>query len=599
MGTGVQVARGAETRGGACGESGENRSRLSGGAFLVRETCILDVFTPEDFTAEQHQYANTARDFMVNEVLPHSDRIEEKDFELSLELMRAAGELGLLMADVPEEYGGLALDKTSSALIYENLSGQTSFQTLCGVHSSIGSLPIVYYGTPEQKERYVPSLATGELIGCYCLTEPAAGSDALACRTKAVLSADGTHYVLNGTKQFISNGGVADVFTVFAKVDGKDFTAFIVDRDTPGLSTGPEEHKMGLRGSSTTNVILADARVPVGNVLGEIGKGHKIAFNILNFGRLKVGGVQSTGYCKLALEASLAYCLERKQFGRRLADLGAIREKLAEMLVRTYVVESATYRTLGLIQAHIDASGNHDGAAVLAAGEQYQVECALVKVSGTEILDFVVDEAVQCFGGYGYCSEYPVERYYRDARINRIFEGTNEINRIFAASALLRLGAAGRLPLAGVETARAEGPLASEERIVATLKRLCLLAMRAAEEKHGKAIAEQQPLLTRIADLAALAYTAQSALLRAQKDVGRRGAEAAGIPVAAARIACEEAARQAERFGLDLVTALRGTPAEASLAAGLAELSARSSSDLIALRETIASRLVECERVVL
>ncbi|MBI5440755.1 MAG: acyl-CoA dehydrogenase family protein [Deltaproteobacteria bacterium] len=580
-----------------CVEATPPEGRLVGGRFLARQVRPDEVFTPEDFTAEQHQYAKTARDFVLNEVLPHSDRIEEKDFELSRKLMLSAGELGLLMADVPEEYGGLALDKASAALVYENLAGQASFQTLCGVHSSIGSLPIVYYGTPEQKDRYLPSLATGELVGCYCLTEPSAGSDALACRTKAVLSEDGTHYVLNGTKQFITNGGLADVFTVFAKVDGKHFTAFVVDRDTPGLSTGPEEHKMGLRGSSTTTVILSDAPVPVENVLGEIGKGHKIAFNILNFGRLKLG-VQATGYCKLALEASLAYCLERKQFGRRLADFGAMREKLAEMLVRTYVVESASYRTLGLIQAHVEASGTHDGTAVLAAGEEYQVECALVKVSGTEILDFVVDEAVQCFGWYGYCSEYPVERYYRDARINRIYEGTNEINRIFAASSLLRLTASGELTPATEADDPGEGLLGSERRVVAKLKRLCLIATAAAAEKHGKAVVDQQPLLTRIADLATLGYTAESALLRALKDAERRGVEAAGIPVAAARIACEEAAREAERPARDLLVALAGTVCGSALAVALTALSTRSSTDLIALRESIAARLVQLERVV-
>ncbi|MBI5442529.1 MAG: acyl-CoA dehydrogenase family protein [Deltaproteobacteria bacterium] len=580
-----------------------SESCTRGGAFLVEDPAPSDVFTPEDFTSEQRQFARTAREFVEKEVLPHSDRIEAKDFALSKDLMLRAGELGLLLADIPEEYGGLELDKPTSALIYESLAGQTSFQTLCGVQTSIGSLPIVYYGTPEQRQRYLPPLSTGEWVGCYCLTEPSAGSDALSCRTRAVLSDDGTHYVLNGTKQFITNAGVADVFTVFAKVDGKDFTAFIVERSTPGLSTGPEEHKMGLRGSSTTTVILQDAEVPAGNVLGEIGKGHKIAFNILNLGRLRLS-VHSTGLCKRALEASLASCLERTQFGRRLADFGAIREKLAEMVVRTYVVESAAYRTLGLIESHIEASGAPRAQAALAAGQEFQAECALVKVLGTEILDAVVDEAVQCFGGYGYCSDYAVEHFYRDARVNRIYEGTNEINRIFAAAALSRSAPAGDPALAGglqhgapASPSAGEDLFGSETGIVRSLKRVSLLAMDAARRKHGGALPEQQALLTRISDLLILTYGAESALLRARKDAERRGPERIDVPAAAARVACEEAARHAESVGRELAVALGSAGQDLRGALGL--LASRSSADTMALREHIAATIVERERLVL
>jgi alkylation response protein AidB-like acyl-CoA dehydrogenase len=356
------------------------------------------------------------------------------------------------MADVPEEYGGLALDKASSAIITENLSGQGSFAVAFGAHVGIGTLPIVYYGTPEQKEKYLPSLADGSKVACYCLTEPTAGSDSLSGRAKAVLSRDGKHYVLNGTKQFITNGGIADVFIVFAKIDGEHFTGFVVEKGTPGLSIGPEEHKMGIAGSSTTTVILEDALVPVENVLGAMGKGHKIAFNILNIGRFKLG-VGAVGNCKLAVSQALDYALERKQFGRRLADFGLIREKLAEMYVRTFASESAAYRTVGLIDDLLKSEDSGHGEAALRSIEEYSVECAMMKVFGSEILDYVVDETVQVFGGYGYCSEYPAERSYRDARINRIFEGTNEVNRLLIPGMLLRKGMKGEIPL--FETAEA------------------------------------------------------------------------------------------------------------------------------------------------
>jgi alkylation response protein AidB-like acyl-CoA dehydrogenase len=584
-------------------------SYVKGGSFLVRDTAPGEIFTPEDLTSEQLQFAKTARDFVVNEAIPVSDPIENKEFEVTLGLFRKAGELGLLMADVPEEYGGLGLDKASSALITENMSGQGSFSVMYGAHVGIGTLPIVYYGTPELKQKYLPGLADGSTVGCYCLTEPQAGSDALSGRTKAVLSPDGTHYVLNGTKQFITNGGLAQVFIVFAKIDGEHFTGFVLDRNTPGLTVGPEEHKLGIRGSSTTTVILEDARVPTGNVLGEIGQGHKIAFNILNIGRFKLGA-GCVGSCRFAIEHSLAYALERKQFGRRLADFGLIREKLAEMVVRTYAAQAAVYRTVGLID-HLLASGGAHGAAALQSIEEYSVECAMVKVIGSEALDYVVDEAVQVFGGYGYCAEYPVERYYRDSRINRIFEGTNEINRMLVPGMLLRKAMKGEIPLFQAAKALQEelmgipsfdleaetGLLDAEVKLVANLKKIALFVAGVAAQKHGKALAEQQVVLSRLADLCIAAYTAESTLLRALKDAGKRGEAAAAVPVAIARIACEEAMSRAEGFARETLAAMESGDTLTTMLAALRRLLRRTPADTVALRDQIAARLVEMERL--
>jgi alkylation response protein AidB-like acyl-CoA dehydrogenase len=584
-------------------------SYVKGGSFLVRETAPEEIFTPEDLTSEQLQFAKTARDFVVNEAIPASDAIENKEFEVTRKLFRKAGELGLLMADVPEEYGGLGLDKASSALITENMSGQGSFSVMYGAHVGIGTLPIVYYGTPELKRKYLPGLADGSTVGCYCLTEPQAGSDALSGRTKAVLSADGTHYVLNGTKQFITNGGLAQVFIVFAKIDGEHFTGFVLDRDTPGLTVGPEEHKLGIRGSSTTTVILEDARVPAGNVLGEIGQGHKIAFNILNIGRFKLGA-GCVGSCRFAIEHSLAYALERKQFGKRLADFGLIREKLAEMVVRTYAAQSAVYRTVGLID-HLLASGGAHGEAALQSIEEYSVECAMVKVLGSEALDYVVDEAVQVFGGYGYCAEYPVERYYRDSRINRIFEGTNEINRMLVPGMLLRKAMKGEIPLFQAAKALQEelmgipsfdleaeaGLLEAERKLVPNLKKIALFVAGVAAQKYGRALAEQQVVLARLADLCIAAYTAESTVLRALKDAGKRGEAAAALPVAIARIACEEAMSRAEGFARETLAAMESGDTLATMLAALRRLLRRTPADTVALRDRIAARLVELERL--
>jgi alkylation response protein AidB-like acyl-CoA dehydrogenase len=587
-------------------------SYIKGGSFLVREATPDEAFTPEDLTSEQLMYAKTARDFVQNEVLPLSDRIEEKDFSAAKSLFRKAGELGLLMADIPEEFGGLGLDKASSALIAENMSGQGSFSVMYGAHTGIGTLPLVYYGTPDLKAKYLPGLADGTTIGCYCLTEPTAGSDALSGRAKAVLSPDGAHYVLNGTKQFITNGGIADIFTVFAKVDGEHFTGFLLDKGTPGLSVGAEEHKMGIRGSSTTTVILDDAKVPVANVLGEIGQGHKIAFNILNIGRFKLGAA-CVGACRRAIQDALSYSLDRKQFGKRLAEFGLIREKLAGMLVRTYVAESASYRTVGMIDSLLHASGGARGEAALQAIEEYSVECAMVKLLGSEALDYVVDEVVQVYGGYGYCAEYPAERYYRDSRINRIFEGTNEVNRLLIPGMLLRKATKGEIPLFQAAKALQEelmgipsfdleedfGLLAAEKKLVANLKKMCLFVAGVAAQKYGKGLADQQVVLARTADLSMNAYAAESVVLRAGKDAARRGAAAAAVPVAAARVACEEAMSRAEGLAREALAAMEEGDALATMLAALRRLARRAPANTAALRDQIAARLIEAERVVL
>ncbi|PLX42601.1 MAG: acyl-CoA dehydrogenase [Deltaproteobacteria bacterium] len=572
---------------------------VKGGSFLVDESYPDAITTPEDFTSEQLMYAKTARDFMVNEVIPNSEKIEEKDLSFNHELMKKAGELGLLMGDVPEAYGGMGLDKTSCAIIAEHISGQGSFQTMVMAHTGIGTLPIVYYGTEAHKEKYLPGLATGELVGCYCLTEPSAGSDALGARTKAVLSDDGKSYILNGTKQFITNGGFADIFTIFAKIDGEKFTAFLLEKDTPGLSIGPEEHKMGIKGSSTTTVILEDAMVPVENVLGEIGEGHKIAFNILNIGRFKLG-VGALGNAKIALSEALLYALERKQFNTPIAKFGAVGEKLASMYCGIYAAEAVSYRTAGLIDRLLDTSADRYGEAALQSIEEYSVECAMVKVFCSETADYVFDEAIQIHGGYGFCSEYPAERYYRDNRIARLYEGTNEINRIVIGTMLLRKAAAGQLPLfAGAEelapAKTAEGLLGEEKALVANLKKITTAVMGLAAGKLGKALSKEQSILLRIADMVTATFAAESAMLRALKDAAKRGESGAPLPLAAAKVTCENSMVEVEALARQCLVAL----GEEGAIDTISQLTNRKSADTISLTKAIAAKLIEAERVIL
>jgi len=494
-----------------------------GGGWLLESP--QEIYCPEDFDDTIKTLAEITRTFVERDVLPVLDRMDQGELELNVPLIQKLGELGPLGAEVPEEYGGLDLPKVVGAVITEEMAPTGGFAVTYGAHTGIGTLPLVYWGTEEQKKKYLPKLASGEWIAAYALSEPGSGSDALGARTRATLSADGRHYLLNGTKQFISNSGFANLFTVFAKVDGEHFTAFLVERDFPGVSLGPEEKKMGIKASSTRQLILENAQVPVENVLGEIGKGHRIAFNILNFGRYKLGA-GGVGAAKHALALSATYAKERRQFGRPIASFGAIQQKLAEMATRTYVTESAVYRTVGLIDEAIAGKTGTD--AILAGIQEYAVECSILKVLGTETMDYAVDEGVQIHGGYGFLQDFPIERAYRDSRVQRIFEGTNEINRLLIPEMLFRRALKGELPL--MEAAGRlqeellepdfddpEGPWAREEAQVANLKKLALMIAGLAVQKFGTAIEEEQEVLLTIGDLLIDTYAAESGVARARK----------------------------------------------------------------------------------
>jgi alkylation response protein AidB-like acyl-CoA dehydrogenase len=506
--------------------------RVMGGSFLTEERQPQDIFTPEDFSDEHRQIAKTTLEFTTNEVMPMAAEIEAKNFEVTKGLLRKAGELGLMSVDIPEAYGGLGMDKMTSAIIAESMSQLASFSVAFSAHTGIGTLPIVWYGTDAQKRKYLPKLGTGEWIGAYALSESSSASDAMNCRTRAVLSADGKHYILNGEKMWISNSGFADVFTVFAKIDGEKFTAFLIERGTPGFAVGPEEHKLGIRGSSTCPLILADCVAPVENLLGEIGKGHHIAFNILNIGRFKLGAA-CVGGARHGLQHAIAYAKERKAFGKTISEFGLIQEKLAECATGIYAGESMTYRTIGMIDAALaDVDAQAEGASreIQKRIEEYAVECSILKVWGSEMLDMVVDHVVQIYAGYGYVEEYPAERAYRDARINRIFEGTNEINRLIITGWLMKRAVAGQLPLlaairlimdevmAGPSTQEErEGPLANEHKMLASAKKLGLFAAGAASQKYMMGLADQQEVMGALADCIMEGYAMESCILRAEK----------------------------------------------------------------------------------
>jgi alkylation response protein AidB-like acyl-CoA dehydrogenase len=481
------------------------------------------IYAPEDFDSATRELAKITRQFVERDVLPKLERMEAGELELNVPLMARAGELGALAVEVPEAYGGLDLPKVVSAVVTEELAAAGGFAVTMTAHTSIGTLPLVYFGTDEQKHRYLPRLASGEWIAAYALTEANSGSDALAARTRATLSDDGTHYLLNGTKQFISNAGFANLFTVFAQVDGDKFTAFLVERDFPGVSFGNEEQKMGIKSSSTRQVILQNAVVPRQNVLGEIGKGHRIAFNVLNVGRFKLGA-SSVGGAKRALEQATAYALERKQFGQPIASFGLIKQKLARMAPRLFASESAVYRTIGLIDAAIAGQATSDAA--LSGIQEYLIECSILKVLGTEMLDYVLDETLQIHGGYGYLHDFSIERANRDARIQRIFEGTNEINRLLIPDTLYRRAMKGELPL--IDAAhRLQGELLEpsfeqpdgewglERQQVANLKKLVLFVAGLAAERFGTALEREQEVLAAIADIVIETFAAESAVLRA------------------------------------------------------------------------------------
>ncbi|MBN2333599.1 MAG: acyl-CoA dehydrogenase family protein [Deltaproteobacteria bacterium] len=509
-----------------------NCKQIPGGGFLITETSPEHTFIPEDFSEEQRLIAKTTEDFVRGEILPRIDEIEVQQEGVAEDLMRQAGELGLLMADIPEAYQGLGLDKASSALITEKMGMAGSFSVTHAAHVGISTLPFVFYGTEEQKRKYLPGLGRGD-IGSYCLTEPGSGSDALAAKTTASLSNDGTCYLLNGSKQFITNARWAKTFVVFAKINGQDFSAFIVERGMPGVSIGLEEKKLGIKGSSTASLILENVEVPAANLLGEVGKGHLIAFNILNIGRYKLGA-GCLGAAKLALEDAVRYAGERYQFKKSLNQFGLIRKKIAQMATEIFVAESATYRLVGMIDDILAGNADDHPSAeqVLEGIEEYAIECSIVKILASEMLDFVVDEGLQIHGGYGYCQEYPAERLYRDSRINRIFEGTNEINRILIPGMLVRRGLKGQLPLmkkladlqeevksgrAGQCGDPAEGFLEVETRMVRNAKKATLMVAGLVIKKHLQDINEQQELLGLIAEMIIEVFALESALLRVGK----------------------------------------------------------------------------------
>jgi hypothetical protein len=500
-----------------------------GGAFLFEPLRSRDIFITGEFTEEQLAYARVAEEFVVKEVLPRLHAIEAKEEGLMPRLLKRAGELGLLMIDIPQQDGGLGLNKATSMLVSENAAKVASFSVSWGAHTGIGTLPLVYYGTPEQKARYLPKLATGEMLAAYALTEPGAGSDATAACTTAVLSPDGRAYILNGVKQFITNAGFADVFTVFAKVDGEQFTAFLVERGFPGVSTGPEEQKLGIKGSSTRQLILEDARVPIENLLGEIGRGHKIAFNILNVGRFKLG-CGAAGAAKECLTTAIRYAAERKQFGRPISDFGAIQQKLADMATRIFVSDAMSYRTAGLMDeatAALDPAAPDYQRRLVDVLEEYTVECSIIKIFGTECLDFVADESLQVLGGYGFIAEYPVERHYRDSRINRIFEGTNEINRLIIPATLLKRIGQGTLPyLDFIQKIQGEmrdvatrplsmpGSLGCETQACEMAKRVIAYAIQVIMQRELASLREKQQHLLLLADMIVDLYAMESVTAR-------------------------------------------------------------------------------------
>jgi alkylation response protein AidB-like acyl-CoA dehydrogenase len=499
-----------------------------GGSFLIEEIATEDVFTPEDFSEEQLMIRDMTDQFVEDEVLPQVEKIEHKDWDVTVSLLKRCAELGLLGIEVPEKFGGENLDKVSAMIVAEKMSRVASFAVSYGGHSGIGTLPIVYFGTEEQKRKYLPSLCKAERLSAYALSESSSGSDALSAKTTAVRSQDGTHWILNGEKMWITNSAFADLFMTFAKVDGTQFSCFIVEKDHPGVSTGAEENKMGLHGSSTRPLILNNAKVPIENVVGEIGKGHHVAFNILNTGRAKLGA-GAIGGAKTALNDAIQYAKQRIAFGKPIASFGAIKQKLAEMAIRIWAAEGMVYRTAGLMDRSLENVDIDNMQQVLKAIEEYAVECSILKVFCSEVLDFVVDEAVQVYGGYGYSAEYPVERYYRDSRVNRIFEGTNEINRLLIPGMLLKRAATGRLPLHAAARAvvdevmsvtmpaEASGPLGAELAAVAQAKKALLFTAGSAIQRFGDTIRDEQEVLMHISNIVMDVFAMDTAIHRLMK----------------------------------------------------------------------------------
>jgi len=586
----------------------EQKKLIKGGAFLIEERQPEEIFTPEDFTEEHRMIADTTRQFIDNEVVTRIDELEKHDWKLSRELVGKAAELGLIGANIPEEYGGLGLDQTSGALIGENIGRSASFATTLGAESGIGLLPIVYFATDAAKQKYLPKIAAGELITAYALTEAGSGSDAMAAKATARLSDDGKEYILNGEKMWITNGGFADIFIVFAKVDGDKFSAFIVERQ-PGLTSGAEEHKMGIKGSSTTALVLSDVRTPVENLLGEVGKGHKIAFNVLNIGRFKLGAM-CVGGMKLMVHESVRYANERHQFGKSISSFGAIKAKLAEQAIRTWVGESMIYRTLGMIEAGIGAVDSKDMDARLRAIEEYAAECSIIKVALSEYCDFVVDEMVQIYGGYGYSADYPAERAYRDSRINRIFEGTNEINRMLIPGRLMKSALSGNLALLPAAQALMdevlspqiqgldddETLLAAEQKLATNAKKVALMTLGTAAQKYMMKLGDQQEVLMGIADIIMDTYAMESAILRARKLASSQGEKAAERYVDMTRVFCNDAVGRIESKAKNTLAGMSEGDELRTLLAALRRFTKLQPMNAIVARQRIADDLIAANK---
>jgi alkylation response protein AidB-like acyl-CoA dehydrogenase len=581
-----------------------------GGSFLLESPQPSDVFTPADLSDDQKLIGQTAEEFVLKEVFPLIKDLENKKAGLMASLVKKGGEVGLMGGGVPEEYGGAGLDKISTTVLTEKLSIYGGFAVTHGAHAGIGTLPIVYFGTEAQKQKYLPKLATGEWIGAYCLSEPQAGSDAQNSLTRAELNAEGTHYILNGQKMWITNGGFADIYIVFAKVDGEKFTAFIVERTFPGFKPGNEEHKMGIHGSSTTPIFLENCKVPKENLLHEIGRGHIVAFNILNAGRFTLGA-SCVGGSKHVLMTSSKYCKERKAFHKQIGEFGMMKEKLAEMAIQIFAVESMVYRSAGNIEAAMAAaSGSGDKIQnTMKVLEEYAIESSIAKVYGSEMLDFVVDEGVQIFGGYGFHEEYPVCRAYRDSRINRIFEGTNEINRMLIIQMLMKRAMGGQLPLipaamkladeilAGPSFEEApEGVLADEARVVANSKKMFLQAAGGAVQKFREKLADEQELIGALSNVVMEIYAMESCLLRAQKAAAAKGEAATQTMIDAARVFINDAAERVEHEAKRAIAAVHEGDMLTTQMAVLKRFGKRAPVDTIALRRRVAAAVQSQDR---
>ena len=588
----------------------ETKKVVKGGSFLIEDLSYQDIFTPEDFNEEHLMIAETASDFIEKEVVPQLEHLENHEFDRTVKLLKKMGELGLLAVDVPEEFEGLGLDKITSSLITEKMAGAGGFSLSYGAHVGIGSLPIVLFGNDEQKNKYLPALASGEKIAAYALTEPGSGSDALGARTTAKLNAAGTHYILNGEKQWITNAGFADVFVVYAKIDGEHFTAFIVERDFKGVSTGAEEKKMGIKSSSTRTLILEDVAVPVENLLGEFGKGHVIAFNILNIGRYKLA-VGAVGGSKKAFEMTVKYANGRKQFKTAISQFNLTKEKFGTMASKIYAAESSVYRTIGLYeenQGKLSTEDAKDLKKVANAIAEYAIECSVNKFFASEVLSYVVDEGVQIHGGYGFMQEYPIERAYRDARINRIFEGTNEINRLLVPGTLVKKALKGELPLFQKALALQEElmmlmpeepgdePLAQEKYLVRNAKKIALLASGLAAQKFGKALEREQEILANIADIVSNVYAMESVVLRTEKAIAKDGLDKNKQKLLYTQIFCQEAFNEIEATAKESLVAIEQGDTLRMMLTSLRKFTRHQPINVIAKKREAADVVIGSER---